>query len=502
MTTVDIVELLRGARCAMRSWIGIPAGRRLPRKFLGLAAVLVFSGLLRFSASADDKRLTVYSNVASYSVGLIDRNGQEYVSLLDAIEPLGSVSASSIGSRWRLRYNDVESDFAPGASRARVRGGDFELRSPFVLENGRGLVPLVSLGNLMSKILGGPVSLHQDARRVFVGSVAIHFTAQIEKSTPPKLVVTFTAPVNPMIATEPGKLTMTFSRDPVVSPGSPALTFDSKIIPSASYEEGNGTASVTVSATAPLFASFSDGNRTITIAAAPQAESQAAAPAHNAPAQPAPAPTPAPPAQNGSTAEIPPVTYFAVVDASHGGTDRGEDLPEHLEEKDVTLNLGRALRQELQSRGISTLLIRDGASGLTLDQRASMTNFAHPVIYICLHASSQGSGVRLYTALLPEGGQNIGTFFDWDTAQSAFLPLSQTAASGIAAEFQKKQVPSRILMAPLRPLNNVATAAIAIEVAPPAQGAAGFNASAYQQLIASTVTSGVLSARAKLEAGR
>jgi N-acetylmuramoyl-L-alanine amidase len=160
------------------------------------------------------------------------------------------------------------------------------------------------------------------------------------------------------------------------------------------------------------------------------------------------------------------------------------------------------LQQQLQTRGLTTLLLRDGDTTLTLDQRAAMTNVAKAEIYISLHASSEGHGVRLYTAMLPAGGEDSGPFLDWNTAQSAFLPLSKAAAAGLAAPLQQQRVPVRVLMAPLRPLNNVTTAAVAIEVAPPQSGVADLDSPAYQQLVTSAIATGVLAVRDKLEAGR
>ena len=161
------------------------------------------------------------------------------------------------------------------------------------------------------------------------------------------------------------------------------------------------------------------------------------------------------------------------MDASHGGAERGEALTDQLAEKDVTLAFARALRGELEARGINTLMLRDGDATLGLDQRASLANVASPAIYICLHASSQGHGVRLYTALLPIGGSDVGPFLSWDTAQSPFLSLSQAVASSLALELETKQVPVRVLLAPQRPLNNITAAAIAVEVAPPGTGDRG-----------------------------
>ena len=96
-----------------------------------------------------------------------------------------------------------------------------------------------------------------------------------------------------------------------------------------------------------------------------------------------------------------------------------------LAEKDVTLAFGRRLRQELETRGLATLLLRDSDITLSLDQRASLTNSAHAAIYICLHAASQGQGVRVYTALVPSDTENRGPFLSWDAAQNAFQLLSQ-----------------------------------------------------------------------------
>jgi N-acetylmuramoyl-L-alanine amidase len=457
-------------------------------------AIFTFFSVWLFSSPAEEKRVSIYSVVANYSLPVAERNGQDYVGLLEALDPLGTVKATADGKHWKLHYEKVESEFTPGSSRARIRRQDFELHSDFLLENGRGLVPVSSLGSLLSEILGGPVTSHEASRRFFIGSAAVHFTAQINKQNPPTLVLTFTSAVNPMIATEPGKLHMIFNHEAVVAPGSPALTFGDKTIPSASYEENNGAAEITVNGTAPLFAAFGNENHSITISAA-TVSAQVAKPNQ---------PTPLNPPAQGTSTPTPPQApqFFAVVDASHGGSEAGEAISEQLAEKDVTLAFARSLRQELQNRGMRTLVIRDGDATLTLDQRATMTNVAHPAIYICLHASSEGRGVRLYTAMLPADGQNKGPFLDWSTAQSSFLPLSRMTATALAGNLQQKQISARVLMAPLRPLNNIASAAVAVEIAPSADGVSSLGSSTYQQQVDNALAAGVLSLRGKLEAGR
>lgn len=139
---------------------------------------------------------------------------------------------------------------------------------------------------------------------------------------------------------------------------------------------------------------------------------------------------------------------------------------------------------------------------MSLDQRASMTDAAHPAIYICVHATSQGSGVRLYTALIPVGVEGRGPFLDWNTAQSGFRAVSQTAETSLATELGRRQITVRSLLAPLRPLNNIAAAAVAIEIAPPAGRIADLNSPAYQQLVAESVTAGIEAVRDHLGAAR
>ena len=131
-----------------------------------------------------------------------------------------------------------------------------------------------------------------------------------------------------------------------------------------------------------------------------------------------------------------------------------------------------------------------------------MSNSAGAAIYICVHATSQGHGVRLYTALMPSGGENQGPFLDWDTAQSSFEATSQLAQSGVATALQSKQIPVRTLSAPLRPLNNVTAAALAIEVSPATSDVSQLNTPEYQQLIASAVATGIADVRDKLQAGQ
>src|SRR5579864_8339677 len=122
-----------------------------------MVVILTLSTLI-LSGAPSEKHLSVYSLAANYSLPLVQREGREYVGLLELLEPLGRVSAKSDGSRWRLRYNNAEGIFQAGKTRARVQDRDTDLGGKFFMENKRGLVPVGSLSSLLPRFLGGPVS--------------------------------------------------------------------------------------------------------------------------------------------------------------------------------------------------------------------------------------------------------------------------------------------------------------------------------------------------------
>jgi len=465
--------------------------------------------LLSVAPSADEKHIAVYSPVASYTLPVLDRSGHEYVGLLELLEPLGRVSTQSDGRRLRLRYNAVDADFFAGKTRAKIHGRDFDFGAPFLIENSRGLVPLSSLSALLPRFVGTPVNFHESARRLFIGIAGIQPSFRLDAGNPPRLLLNFSAPVNPTISTEPGRLRMVFKRDPVVSPGSQSISFDNKVITHASYSENNGDAELDVAANEPLMASFADDRKTIVISAV-------IAPVQQTPAAPSGVGTGTGtgtgtgsqnPAQARSAANIASGNnnnnnnvrrVLAVVDPAHGGDERGAALTDQLAEKVVTLGFARLLRHELEIRGFAVALLRDADTSLTLDQRAAAANVARAVVYISLHAVSQGSGAQVYTALLPVEGTSNGIFRAWNAAQAPALPVSRMVSAAIVAEMQKREFPVRASSASLRPLNNVFMPAVAVELAPGADGVADLTSANYQQRAAAAIADAVVSVRDRL----
>ena len=189
---------------------------------------------------------------------------------------------------------------------------------------------------------------------------------------------------------------------------------------------------------------------------------------------------------------------LAVVDPAHGGEERGAALTDKLAEKDVTLGFARLLRHELEIRGFAVALLRDGDTTSTLDQRAAAANVARAGIYISLHAVAQGSGARVYTALLPVEGTSKGVFHAWNAAQAPSLPVSRIVSTAVVAEMQKREFSAQASSASLRPLNNVFMPAVAVELAPGANGVADLTSANYQQRVASAIANAIASVRDRL----
>jgi len=471
----------------------------ISKKTLASLLGILFFAMAAVVATApqvQEKQLSVYAPVATYTLPVLDRSGHEYVGLLELLEPLGRVSSQTAGGRWGIRYNSVDGNFAAGKSRGKVRGRDFDLGAPFLIENARGFVPLASLGNLLPKFLGTAVDFHQNGRRLFVGQVGIEPSFHLESGPQPRLVLSFNGPVNPTISTEPGRVRMLFKRDPVLSPGSQSISFADKIISQATYSENNGAAEIDVVASSPLLATYSNSGKTITLAAAPT-ETQAGQGGTGPPAVSSGPSTPkvTPPPGNTPPTIRHPVIF---VDAAHGGDERGAALTDQLAEKDVTLGFARLLRHELELRGFAVQMSREGDTTIALDQRAGSANAGQAVAFITLHATSQGNGARVYTALLPREGESKGVFRAWNGAQQQALAVSAMVATAVVNELKVRKMAGGAAAASLRPLNNVLMPAVAVELAPGPTGAADLGSATYQQQVASAIADGVVSVRDRL----
>lgn len=186
-----------------------------------------------------------------------------------------------------------------------------------------------------------------------------------------------------------------------------------------------------------------------------------------------------------------PLAPAVMIDPAHGGSESGAVLNPLILEKDVNLAFGRLMRQDLTARGVLVRLMREGDVNLSTDDRAAIVNSAHPLLYVCLHASSEIGGVRIFSAMLPPGADNSGPFVDWATAQSRVLSSSRELEQQLAMAVQKSGIPARALIAPLKPLNNVVVPALAIEISPTTSDVSQLVAADFQQKTAAALSNAI-----------
>jgi N-acetylmuramoyl-L-alanine amidase len=192
-----------------------------------------------------------------------------------------------------------------------------------------------------------------------------------------------------------------------------------------------------------------------------------------------------------------PQEFFVMIDPSHGGDDNGAILAGgKVAEKEVSLTLARELKRQLEELGIAARLLRDSDVNLSLERRAATTNEERAGIYIALHAGQPGKGVRVYApALALAQAPAAGRFLPWESAQAGSLERSRAVARMVANELRKTGLPVARLEAPLRPLNNLITPAIAVEWAPGSEDLRPVQLQKLGNVMVSAIASGILQAR-------
>lgn len=208
---------------------------------------------------------------------------------------------------------------------------------------------------------------------------------------------------------------------------------------------------------------------------------------------PGPAATPSDTPTGASTPAQP--GFLVVVDPSHGGADKGAVFAPRIFEKDITLSLARMLRKELTDRGVAVRMLRDSDVKMGLNRRAELCNQQQPALYVALHAGEPGRGVRVYSSFLAVTEPGVGQFLPWDSAQAKSLQRSQTIARAVTRELQRRDLKAVQLQAFLRPLNNVAAPAIAVEMAVDRADVPSVENPKLQDTVASAIASAIEQAR-------
>jgi N-acetylmuramoyl-L-alanine amidase len=462
----------------------------------GLAVVMVVAlcCALGISSAGPEQQLTVYTPQTSYSLPVLDRGGKPYISATDLLSPLGASQPTTKGKDWKMSLNKMDVQLTEGKDKGTINKQAVDLGGKALVENGRLIVPMDALLPLLGRLLNTTIDFHQPARRVFIGNTSTRFTAAFKNGDQPSLVLNFSQPVRPDenqeekrgTPTHTYKTTLIFQKDALVADLKPQQ-FGDGAIQTLSFSEENGAAMLTVTGNKHLQVIRSDDGKTITLQ--PQAPEVAMSPT------PAQSGTPSAEGQRHSP------EFFVMIDPSHGGNDKGATFGGKLMEKDITLRLAHEVRKELEERGIAARLLRESDIDLSLDHRAEITNEQRAGIYVALHAGRPGKGVRVYTPILTDAQQPLaGRFLPWESAQSGALIRSQNLARTVSDELRKQGLTVVNPRVPLRPLNNIATVAIAVELAPEEDDLQSLENQKRQTNVATGIALGIVQIRNQIGA--
>ena len=106
-------------------------------------------------------------------------------------------------------------------------------------------------------------------------------------------------------------------------------------------------------------------------------------------------PSAAPPPVRKPPVNKPPARKLVVIDAGHGGPDRGMTGPigttPWFTEKDVTLSVAMKLATVLRARGVDVLMTRTTDTLIALSDRGRIANSNHGDVFISVHCNAPGS---------------------------------------------------------------------------------------------------------------
>jgi N-acetylmuramoyl-L-alanine amidase len=92
-----------------------------------------------------------------------------------------------------------------------------------------------------------------------------------------------------------------------------------------------------------------------------------------------------PAAQTSSASESSGSPTTVVIDAGHGGHDRGGIPGQRIAEKDMTLDVAQRLRNVLSASGYRVVMTRDSDVFVPLATRVAIANSYRNAIFVCIH---------------------------------------------------------------------------------------------------------------------
>jgi N-acetylmuramoyl-L-alanine amidase len=419
-------------------------------------------------------------------------SGQELIAL-DDVASLFQVTFSedALTGGVTLSYRGrtiVASSDQPMAS---VNNRVVTLPSPIMRPGRRWLVPVEFLPRALGPIYDQRIDLRRASRLLIVGDAVVpRVTARIDAVGPPARATIEISPAAPVTVTsDSGRIVVRIEAD-ALDLGLPSS--GSGLIEQIRAGDQTNTVTLVLSGNAGMpritsTATDNIGRVTVEVPAAGGPAETSAAPAPTTP------PAGLPPPAEALALTPRPVFQTVVVDPGHGGEDVGVRGEGGIEEKQLTLDLARRLRQRLETRlGLRVILTRDDDRAAGLDERAAAANNSKADLFLSLHANAafaptmsgaevfhlqldqegEGEAARLHATdgvALPVlgGGRRTIEVVRWELAQAAHVESSAVFAALLEEELRRRvpMSPRAVQEGPMRVLTGANMPAALVEVA-------------------------------------
>ena len=173
-----------------------------------------------------------------------------------------------------------------------------------------------------------------------------------------------------------------------------------------------------------------------------------------------------------------------IVDAGHGGKDKGTQSSKLIWEKDAALDIALKVNARLKAAGLQTVLVRNGDYFVELDERVNISNRVSNAIFVSVHLNECRPKRYIH---------GVETYY--------FSPQSQELAKRILSKVGAVpgSTPHFTKTARFRVLRNNKNPAVLVEcgyLSNPAE-AARFATPSYRDQVAAAIAAGILEQRGK-----
>lgn len=171
-----------------------------------------------------------------------------------------------------------------------------------------------------------------------------------------------------------------------------------------------------------------------------------------------------------------------VVDAGHGGHDRGTYASRLILEKDAALDIAQKLNSHLRSAGLNTVMVRNSDEFVELDERVNISNRQSGAVFVSVHLNESRPRPDIH---------GVETYYF--SAESLLMARRILAKVGAVAG----ENPRATKTARFRVLRNNRNPAVLVECGYLSNSgeAARFASPAYRQAIADAIAEGILEQR-------